>query len=108
MCRSSDVLLQGEGSESQKQIQSHLDEPSVSEWTIGLPPKGTRRPGPAEEGGFIQLVVPANHFLLSTQRNKPTTASQPQQPWNILTWIFTETQVATAKCIPLLNNNTRA
>ncbi|PRP88584.1 hypothetical protein PROFUN_02995 [Planoprotostelium fungivorum] len=89
-----------ESSESQKEIPSHLDETSASECTIGLPPRGTRRPDPAEEGGLKQLVVPANHFLLSTQRNKPTTASQPQQPWNILTWIFTEAQVATAECIP--------
>ncbi|PRP72778.1 hypothetical protein PROFUN_07678 [Planoprotostelium fungivorum] len=60
-------------------------------WTVGRI---------ARSRGFMQLVVPVNHFLLSTQRNKPTTASQPQQPWNILTWIFTETQVATAKCLP--------
>ncbi|PRP88535.1 hypothetical protein PROFUN_02946 [Planoprotostelium fungivorum] len=82
-------IVTGEATESQKEILSHLDEPSVSECTIGLPLGDL---DPAEEGGLKRLAVPANHFLLSTQRNKPTTASQPQQPWNILTWIFIETQ----------------
>ncbi|PRP76009.1 hypothetical protein PROFUN_01725 [Planoprotostelium fungivorum] len=82
--------------------QVHIEEPS--EFTIKHLQRGdpnrAERPVTAEEGGLKHLVVPANHFLLSTQRNKPTTASQPQQPWNILTRIFIETQVATAECIP--------
>ncbi|PRP83086.1 hypothetical protein PROFUN_09682 [Planoprotostelium fungivorum] len=64
-----------------------------------------------ESSKLFDVRVPANHFLLSTHRSKPTTASQPQQPWNILTWISTETQVATAECTctrSLLINNTWA
>ncbi|PRP72803.1 hypothetical protein PROFUN_07703 [Planoprotostelium fungivorum] len=105
--RSSDVLFKGEGSESQKEIPSHLEDIGIGMYHQSATKKNketwTRRadrPVTAEEGGLKRLVVPANHFLLSTQRNKPTTASQPQQPWNILTWIFTETQVATAECLP--------
>ncbi|PRP89052.1 Major Facilitator Superfamily (MFS) [Planoprotostelium fungivorum] len=101
--KSSDFLIQGEGSESQKEILSHLDEPSLSECTIGLhqkeqgdlqggTPDHSRRRRIDQISSDKQLVVPVNHFLLSTQTNKPTTASQPQQPWNILTRIFIDTQ----------------
>ncbi|PRP85605.1 hypothetical protein PROFUN_06394 [Planoprotostelium fungivorum] len=95
----------GERSEPQKEIPSHLDETSASECTIGLPQGDLDQKGGTP--GHVTLnsaeklnMLAATHFLLSTQKNKPTTASQPQQPWNILTWIFIETQVATAKCIP--------
>ncbi|PRP89639.1 hypothetical protein PROFUN_00903 [Planoprotostelium fungivorum] len=122
------IIIMGEGSESQKEIPSQLDKTSASECTIGLPPKGTRRPVPVGRiarsrdfenppNGSIFTVVNvtntlncrrrrtyANHFLLSTQRNKPTTASQPQRPWNILTWIFTETQTRTHGLRSLLVN----
>ncbi|PRP86164.1 hypothetical protein PROFUN_05680 [Planoprotostelium fungivorum] len=41
----------------------------------------------------VTVEFPTFVRVVRLLRSKPTTASQPQQPWNILNWISTETQV---------------